>query len=183
MRSTPGTLVATIPFSVHGGRDRDQPGSRAASAEDDLGRAALMDNDGIAPPGRGFRPPLPDVHRHLRATGQEMQLAELETRRLREASEQRDLLAKLDSPGLVGQVIESYGSAGVSGLLDVVRHAEHGTARPRSLEVHPTDSSADYPNPPKELPPPLPRHPNEGSRTRLVRFQPYLLPIPWPSET
>jgi hypothetical protein len=105
----------------------------------------------------------PDTETLIALSGQEVQLVDLETRRLRAASEQRDLRAKLDSPGLADQVVESYGSAGVSGLLDVVRHAEDGPARPRSLEVHPTDSSAGYPKPPKTLPPPQPRHPDQGS--------------------
>jgi hypothetical protein len=85
---------------------------------------------------------------------QRADIAEAEARELRSFAEAADLLDKMD-PRVIARVYEFYGERGTNRLIDVARRAEYGPARPRALEVHPTDDPEQYPEPPRELPPPV----------------------------
>jgi hypothetical protein len=93
-----------------------------------------------------------DVRRRAHAQ-QRAEIAEAEARELRSIAEATELLDRMD-PVLIARVEEYYGQRGLNRLIDVARRAEAGPARPRALEVQPTDDPERYPPPPKRLPPP-----------------------------
>lgn len=93
-----------------------------------------------------------DVKRSAHAE-QRAQIADAEARELRSIAEAAELLDRMD-PDLLAGVEEFYGQGGLNRLIQVARRAEAGPARPRELEVHPTEDPRQYPDPPKQLPPP-----------------------------
>jgi hypothetical protein len=95
----------------------------------------------------------PDEVKRRAYAEQRAQIVEAEARELRSITEAAELLNKLD-PAVLARVQEFYGENGLNRLVDIARRGEAGPARPRELEVHPTEDPERYPQPPEQLPPP-----------------------------